>query len=122
MKIQCDNPEAVAKEALWLAWQACGGPYGMGVFQDQPGATKEQVVANAMIRGDYPAASINRNKPGELYADYVFGRMVKLIIRWDVNGIEVNDNPPRRDYQSWCHEYQTYEILILAAIESIKKA
>ena len=27
----------VSEEALWLAWKACGGPVGMGVFQTRLG-------------------------------------------------------------------------------------
>lgn len=77
-KITCENPEAVAQEAFWLAWKA-------------------------------------------FHADYVFGRMMKLMIQWDETSVTVNDTSPRHDYQSWCYQYTTYQGLIEAAIESLTK-
>jgi hypothetical protein len=49
---------------------------------------------------------------GELYFDYVQGRMVKLRIRDLGNGeYEIADNPTS-DYQSWCSTYPTTEALV----------
>lgn len=33
--------EQVAKRIFWLAWQACGGPFGMGILQNHPGANED---------------------------------------------------------------------------------
>ena len=121
MRIEVKDPEAVAKEALWLAWQACGGPTGMGVVKDNPSADKEQVWQ--AVRGDEDRSDIVfrdfMNRPGDrLYADYVFGRMMKLGIEWNADSITVDDAEPRRDYQSWCVKYPTYADLIAAATAS----
>ena len=75
MIIKTDDPVGLAKEIFWLAWQACGGPLGMGVLQDRGGITKEDVWQNVSISGDYP---VSRNKSDSPYADYVFGRMMKF--------------------------------------------
>ena len=83
MRIQTKNPEAAVKRAFWLAWQACGGPLGMGVFQDHPDATEDDVWQNVGCQADYPG-STRESRPGEAYGDYVFGRMMKLSIDWNV--------------------------------------
>ena len=115
----CKNSKEVAKEALWLAWKACGVVTGMGVFQDNPGATKEDVLKNVLSAGDYPGAPQGRKSEGYYYADYVFGRMMKLSYIVERKGISYRDAPLRRDYESWCVVYPTYEALFLAAIESL---
>lgn len=120
--IPCADAESVAREAFWLAWLACGKPMGMGVLQDHPGATKEQVSANVESRGDYPGGTaMLPRKPGELYGDYVFGRMMKLMIGFDDHGVTVRSDAPKPDYQSWCRKYPTYQALIEAAIASLAK-
>ena len=96
--------EKVLQEALWLAWQAAGHPMGMGVLQDNPIATRDDVWKNATGRGDYAMAT---SREGDLHADYVFGRMLKLSLRYDDTRIVVPEQKPTRDYQSWCGEYRT---------------
>lgn len=124
MRIETDNPEAVVKEAFWLAWQACGHPLGMGILQDRPGATKDEVWACVYDKFDYPGGNTvgRTNKPGDVYGDYVFGRMMKLGLKWDAAGVEFTDGPPRPDYQGWCARYPTTEALVRAAIESLAAA
>jgi hypothetical protein len=104
---------AVAKEALWLAWQAAGGPSGMGFLQDNPAADKEAVWDRAYNKGDY----FGRHGMDDcaVNADYVFGRMLKL--RFEIHGavLEIPDDIPRRDYQGWCGKYKTYQALFEAA-------
>ena len=121
MKKQHIDPEAVVKEMFWLAWQACGGPLGMGMFQDNPAADKESVWKNVYDAGDYPGgkkmAGFRRN--GGAYGDYVFGRMMKLYIELDAESLEFSDNAPRIDFQSWCGKYPTYEALYDAAVKSL---
>jgi hypothetical protein len=102
----------VLKEALWLAWKAAGGTSGMGFLQDNPDATKEDVWDRVHNPGDYVVAT---SQPQMLHADYVFGRMLKLRVEYTDTTITVDDAPPRRDYQSWCGEYRTYDELLTAA-------
>lgn len=107
---------AVAKEALWLAWNAVGGAGGMGIFQNKPGATKEEVWTQAYDQLDY---STRHGDAGDVHADYVFGRMMKLNFRIDANKLEISENECRRDYQAWCGKYPTYAALFDAATESM---
>lgn len=116
MKIQVEKPEEVLKEMFWLAWQACGSPMGMGWLQNRPSATKEDVWNNVANAGDYCA---NFNRPGTLNGDYVFGRMMKLYVRYDNSSIELPDGTPRADYQSWCGTYPTYQALYDAAVKNV---
>lgn len=122
MRIECRNPEAVVKEAFWLAWQACGGPRGMGIFQDKPDATKEEVWDNIERKGDYPnphgMATIRTER---MYADYVFGRMMKVGFEYDETAVAVPDWEPTPGYQGWCHLYPTYQSLIEAAISALNR-
>jgi hypothetical protein len=104
---------AVAKEVMWLAWVAAGGPSGAGFLRDKPGADKEAVWKNAYNNEDY---SGRRHGPAEqVSADYVFGRMLKLTFRVKGNTITHRDEEPRWDYQSWCGKYKTYAALFDAA-------
>src|SRR3990167_7595155 len=109
-----ERADEVLKEAVWLAWQAAGGPSGMGFMRDNTDATKESVWDNAYNRGDYYGrGSVHGN---DLHADYVFGRMLKLRVRRpDALSLEVHDYEPRRDYQSWCCVYPTFSALFDAA-------
>lgn len=116
MKIEVENPEEVVKEAFWLAWQAAGREEGMGVFKAKSGATRDQVWENVVSSGDY---AMSHNKPGDVYGDYVFGRMLKLGIKWDAKSVTVRDSEPRSDYQAWCRKYPSYWSLIEAAVASV---
>ena len=105
----------VLKEALWLAWVAAGGTRGMGVLQDNPRAQKEQVWDQAYNMKDYSGRH-DGMRNGDLNADYVFGRMLKLRIgRPSQTILKISDQQPRMDYQSWCGVYQTYGALFDAA-------
>jgi hypothetical protein len=116
-----DEALAVAKEALWLAWNAAGGPSGMGIFRNNPDASKEQVWENAYNMGDYSGR--DPMEPSRVNADYVFGRMLKLRFRINGNVLDVPDHDPRGDYQGWCYQYKTYAALFDAAeTEVLKKA
>lgn len=94
---------AVVKRAFYLAFVACGGAVGMGVFQDRgPGVTEDQVWKNVQNEGDYTGA-VHNNRPGHAYGDYVFGRMMKLSVEWDERKgtINVPGHAPQADYQGW---------------------
>ena len=116
MKLTVKNPQEVAKEAFWLAWQACGGPLGMGWLQNNPNANKEAVWQNVSEEGDYQGRFNNdANKP---YADYVFGRMMKVGFTIGSDFVEFREETPHPDYQAWCRKYPTYQALVEAAIKN----
>lgn len=111
-----ENAVKVAKEFFWLAWQAAGSPGGMGWFQNNPAATKEDVWSNAVRSGDYPGARTTMPEViASVYADYVFGRMLKTGLRVDGSRIRFYPAVPRIDYQAWCGTYPTVEALLDAA-------
>jgi hypothetical protein len=113
---------AVAKEAIWLAWTACGGTSGAGFLQDNPDAKKDQVWDRAYNMGDYSGRRVGM-KPTAVNADYVFGRMMKLYFKVEGDSITHDDQEPRRDYQAWCGRYPSYAALFDAAeTEVLKKA
>ncbi len=118
--VPCTDPEAVVRESFWLAYQACGGAFGMGVYQATDDATRDTVWANVRSAGDYPGRAVKADaaKPGKAYGDYVFGRMMKLGLSWDAAGVTVPDVAPRPDYQSWCRVYPTYAALVHAAVKA----
>lgn len=121
MKVQVPEglkAEEVVKRMFCLAWQACGGPLGMGVLQDRPGASEDEIWENVGRRGDYPGDPDKRG-PSEAYGDYVFGRMMKLSVHWDDAEIDLGDDSPRGDYQAWCGEYHSYQALFDAAVEAV---
>ncbi len=105
--------ESVVKNIFWLAWQA-SECLGMGRLQNKPGATIDMVWDNVVTSGDY---TVSHDRPGEPSADYVFGRMMKLRLKYDDVSISYPDSEPRPDYQSWCRKYPTYEALINAAMK-----
>lgn len=110
----------VAKEAVFLAWRACGGPLGMGVFQDRgPGQSKDAVWNQAYHQLNYAS---HNGRPEDVHADYVFGRMMKLYFKVDGTAINHSDSECRRDYQAWCGKYPTYAELFDAAEQSVKIA
>ncbi len=104
---------SVAKEALWLAWNACGGPAGMGFMQDKPGADKDAVWKQTVTRGDY--SGVGTEDKSRIDADYVFGRMMKLRFSVKDNAVNVPENTPHPAYQGWCNRYKTYADLFNAA-------
>jgi hypothetical protein len=110
--------ETVAKRMFWLAWQATGGPVGLGWLQHKANATEDDVWQNVCNAEDYPY-KVTNDRPGMAHGDYVFGRMLKLIVKYDDSSVEVRDQTPRADYQAWCRTYSTYETLAQAAIQSL---
>lgn len=110
----------VAKEAVWLAWQACGGAQGMGIFRDDPTAGRDRVWDGAYNLLDYTGK--HEGPEGRINADYVFGRMMKLRFKITGDSIEFPDFEPRWDYQSWCHRYKTFGALFDAAANVVVKA
>lgn len=112
----------LAKRIMFLAWQGCGGPLGMGIFQDRgPGVTEDEVWEGMYNKVDYPGKNtISPNQPKSVYADYVFGRMMKFSVKWDFGEIELSDNYDR-EYQSFCRKYPNAESLFQAAVKSLEQ-
>jgi hypothetical protein len=116
------TPQEIAHEAFWVAWQACDGPSGMGFLQDNPTAGKSAVIENAQVRGDYPGMlALKSAGYGELHGDYVFGRMMKLDLGWNDDGVIVPNTAPHPEYQGWMKKYGTYDALINEAISRLSK-
>jgi hypothetical protein len=114
--------ERVARRMVFLAWKACGGSIGMGVLQDRGEQDEDAVWRQAYGRWDYPGGRELRGlAEGEVEADYVFGRMMKLVLKFGPDWVETrnDDFPPRPDYQSWCRQYPTYKALFDAAVASL---
>lgn len=115
MKREYATPEAtteVLKQAVWLAWQAAGGPIGNGYIEDEPGADREAVWRYASTDGYY----FLREVTDRVEADYVFGRMLKLLVRRPTpTTIEYPDVALTRDAQAWSNWYPTYTALFDAA-------
>lgn len=107
----------LVRRAFFLAYNACGGAMGMGVFQTRDGVTEDHVWQNVLNRGDYPGGAHSSDRPEHPYGDYVFGRMMKLSAEFnEAKGtVTISDSKPRHDYQSWCGKYPTYESLFVAA-------
>ena len=114
MRIAVDNAEEVVKEMMWTAWRA-SSVFGMGIMQDKPNATKEEVWAR--IKGGGHDDSITPSKPNEAHADYVFGRMMKLYLTYGERYIDLPEAEPRTDYQSWGNLYHTYQALLETVLE-----
>ena len=111
MRHASSNPTELAKQMVWLAFQAAV-PVGMGRMHAESASAADIVD---VWRVTY---SPSRN---EVQADYVFGRMTKLFIRInEADGyIEHSESTPHPEYQSWCRRYPTYADLIVAASAAI---
>lgn len=127
MQVTIKNPEMalpVIKRAFYLAWQACGNPSGMGVLQDRPHATEEEVFQNAFHGNDYSGTNHFRNQvteeKGKVYGDYVFGRMMKIGFSWNNGLIAASDSKPDPDYRAWAGDYSSELAIILRAARELQ--
>lgn len=112
--IPANAVQDVVKQYFWLAWLACGNSFGMGMLQNRPGATIEDVWKNVLTKGDYPGG-FGRDNPNRPYGDYVFGRMMKTGLEIEGNTIKIRDDVPSPSYNAWCRVYPTHEALLDAA-------
>ncbi len=115
------NTEAiyVASRALFLAYNA-SNVMGMGAFQAQDNKLESEVFDNVIHKRDYPGRSETPDLTNcRLYADYVFGRMMKLVINVNNSTLEFSDDKPRLDYQSWGSKYKSYDKLFKAAMKEL---
>ena len=119
MIVKVNDAETVVKRMFFLAWMACGSPMGMGIFQDRPTSTEEDVWNNVCNAGDYFGMR-QKKENGEAYGDYVFGRMMKLRIKYTKDTIDIREDEPDCEYQSWCRFYPTYEALLDAALKELE--
>lgn len=110
--------EQLAKRMFKLAWDACGGPQGLGFLQDRGSAvTEDQVWERAVGAGDYSGTF--SAKKGQAYGDYVFGRMMKLYFEFGDSFVQGGNGAWRRDYQSFCGKYPNFQSLAKAAAKSL---
>lgn len=107
----------VAHRALFLAYNA-SVVFGMGAFRAVENTTEEQVVNNILNRGDYPTIR-TYSESTHIYADYVFGRMMKLHMDVVDNTIETQPIKLNQGFQSWSKKYKSYEKLIKAAMKEL---
>lgn len=112
--------EQVVKRIVYLAWER-SQVIGMGVLQDKGSMPEDEVWRKVGRGGD----SFGNVRPNHVYCDYVFGRMMKLMVRWGEGYVELpsdEEKPTHPEYQSWCGRYPTYQSLFDAAVESLKTA
>lgn len=92
-------------------------------LQAMPNATEDEVWDNVMNRGDYPGGSsvFSNKKDNEAYGDYVFGRMMKLNIKFDKDAgtIEISDRKPDASYNGWAFTYSSCKELAEDAARSL---
>lgn len=111
------NPEdarTFVNEFFYEAWKA-STVVGLGILQDRgPDLTPEDIIRNVFNHSDYSPALELQSYAGSIYADYVFGRMMKvgLNVNLDDCKVLVNDIDCSPDYQSWSRVYETVDQLI----------
>ena len=98
--------EAVVKRMFTLAYAACGGTAGMGIFQERKSVSEDEIWRNVYTMGVYPGTASRTKEDtasGDAYGDYVFGRMMKLRVQFDKRAgtITIPDYAPQADYQGW---------------------
>jgi len=124
MKMVVENPVEVAKRMLYLAYQSTS-VFGEEMLHHR---SEKDVWNNVTNSGDYKG--VLRAKPNSLYADVVFGRLVKLPLSWGDNYVEASNAPVEIEsnashvtytYPSWAKKaYIEIARLFEAALESLK--
>lgn len=120
--VPASQVQPVVSKFFYLAWKA-SFVVGMGILQDRPNATEQEVFIHIIRSADYamPVHGVNNRTS----ADYVFGRMMKLDISVSRNGedydLEVSDSPANPSYNSWAGTFSNPAAILSAAVlESIK--
>ncbi len=114
--VKTKDPKAFAKRMFYLTWQACGGTFGLGCLKDIPAATEDQVFDNVVSAGDYCGPPSGDG----LYADYVFGRMIKWGCRVvGKDTVEIRDKSFSSSYQGFSRTYRNNKAIVKAAGESL---
>lgn len=113
------TPTQFAKRFFFLAYEACGSAMGMGLLQARREVTEEDVWQNVVSRGDYPGRGIG-TKTDRPYADYVFGRMMKVGLDLHEDHVVVQNMNCTTSYQAWCKIYPTCSDLVTAVGRSLE--
>lgn len=120
IKITKGSAESLVKRMFFLAWKACRSAVGMGWLQDRGELNEDQVWNICYNSLDYPGRNALRgNRPGDVYGDYVSGRMMKVGFKWteDIVACPGGDSW-RRDCQAFCGRYpKFFDLAVAAAIE-----
>lgn len=111
--------EVFAKRMFYLVWRHCPGPMGLGIMQDRPGATEDEVWSNILGHADYPGGGLGRCSDKSPYADYVFGRMIKFGIKFEGDTINLRDGKFDREYQSWSLSFPSNLALVEATARDL---
>jgi hypothetical protein len=115
--VPASQAQSIVSKFFYLAWSA-SKVMGMGFLQDRHAATEQEVFSNVIRSGDYVLPVHGGNN--RTYADYVFGRMMKLGISVTRNGedcdLEVSDSPAKPDYNSWSGTYNSPADILDAAV------
>jgi hypothetical protein len=115
IKVAGKNGEQLASRLFWLAYHAAKPASGMGALQARPKATEAQVWANVRTAGDYPTNHHPEHKP---YADYVFGKMLKVGCTIEGDSITISDWAADPEYHDWAAKYPTTQHLCDAVVAS----
>jgi hypothetical protein len=100
--------EQFVKRAFALVYKACDPAMGWGLLQagrvEGKADLPEDVIWKCVYnQEDYPGAT--HNHPGDVYGDYVFGRMMKWGVRFDSETIDGYKSHFNREYESFCDIY-----------------
>jgi len=117
------EPKALVSRMMYLAWKA-SRMTGAGFLQNRGELSEDQVWQVMYEKEDYPGNSpfMSPNKLGDVYADYVAGRMMKFRLKWTDDTIGTGNGPWRSDYQSFCCTYPTFNDLMAAALKTMPNA
>ena len=122
--VQGKNAKNLVSRALYLAYLACNKPFGMGFFQAArlQGRTPTEAEVFRCITGqeDYQGWDASNTR---LYADYVFGRMMKIgFTLLPDNEIGCNRDLDERlnpEYQGFSHKFPTTRALLDQAAKEL---
>ena len=123
VKITTDrvSREQLLKRIFFMLYSACGGPAGMGFLQARKDATEEDVWKNVTTGADYPGDRGEQEfARGQVYGDYVFGRMMKWGVKLDPekNSFTIHKEEFDPEYQGFARTYRSNEAILDAAMKS----
>lgn len=117
LKLKKQDVDRFLKRLFYKAYLS-SSVLGMGILQQRPNASEDDVWQNVQGSGDY-AINWNTNDK-KIRADYVFGRMMKLDTeKISEDEIEITPDKGKPDYQSWCRTYPTTQSLCRAVAQSL---
>lgn len=116
IKISGTTNEQFIKRMYFLAYQN-SRVMGLGALRAVSEATEDAIFKNIDDHGDYAMKlGIKKN---EYYADYVFGRMMKLGCSIEDDCIIITDKVYAPDYQSFARVYKDASALLNATAQSL---